>query len=50
MWSIFGGIAVAAGAIALIIRSRRRATRHQPIEVGAVSEGWIAQHRGSWHG
>ena len=50
MWSIFGGIAVAAGAIALIVRSRQRAARQQPIEVGAVTEGWLAQHRGSRQG
>jgi hypothetical protein len=50
MWSMVGGIAVGAGAIALIILSRRRAARQQPIEVGAVSEGWLAQHRGSRQG
>ena len=40
-------IGVAAAAIAFIVRSRRRAATRQHIEVGAVSEGWIAQHRGS---
>jgi hypothetical protein len=50
MWSFIAGITAAAGAIAFIVRSRRRAARHQPIEVGAVSEGWIAQHRGGRQG
>jgi hypothetical protein len=50
MWFVVAGITVASGVIALSVRSRRRAARHHKIEVGAVSEGWIAQHRGGRQG
>lgn len=45
MWGLLAGI---AGAVILVaIRWRRRAARHKRIEVGAVSEGWVAQQRGN---
>ena len=50
MWLLVAGIAGTAVVIILTVRNMHRAARRQQIEVGAVSEGWIAQHRGSRQG
>ena len=47
MWGLLAGI---AGAVMLgVIHLRRRGARHKHkrIDVGPVSEGWVAQQRGN---
>jgi hypothetical protein len=47
MWSLVAGLLGAVGIIIVAIRVRRRAGTRKPIDVGAVSDGWISQQRGS---
>jgi hypothetical protein len=49
MWSLLVGVIGAAVFIIVVARTRRRAAMRKRIEVGSVSEGWIAQHRGGRH-
>ena len=45
MWFVVVGIVIAAGTIFFIVRSRLRAASRQYIDVGVVSERWIAEQR-----
>ena len=45
MWGLLAGV---AGVVMLVaVHLRRRAARRKRIDVGAVSEGWVAQQRGN---
>jgi hypothetical protein len=50
MWSLLFGVVGATAFVIVVARTRRRSAMRKGIEVGAVSEGWIAQHRGGRHG
>jgi hypothetical protein len=49
MWWLLAGIGGFAGLIILAARMRRGAAARKHLEVGAVSEGWLAEHRGGRH-
>jgi len=46
MGALAAGVMVIAVITFLVARRRRRASARKRIEVGTVSDGWVAQHRG----
>jgi hypothetical protein len=48
MWALLSGIAAVA-LIIIVAQIRRRVVAHKHMDVGALSERWLAEHRGSRH-
>jgi hypothetical protein len=46
MWALLAGIAAVA-LIIIVAQIRRRVVAHRHMDVGALSERWRAEHRGS---
>jgi hypothetical protein len=47
MWMISGAVIGLIGLVIVTLRLRRKATAPKDIDVGTVSQSWMAQHRGS---
>jgi hypothetical protein len=46
MWVLFTGVAGVVGVVIVATQIRRRTAARKDIELGAVSQNWVAQHRG----
>jgi serine/threonine protein kinase len=46
MWRLVTGVAGVVGVVIVAVHIRRRAAARKDIELGAVSQIWVAEHRG----
>lgn len=46
MWRLLAGVAGVVGVVIVVVHIRRRAAARKDIELGAVSQIWVAEHRG----